>query len=339
MITRTAVSWHTEDWQKALSNSIRSLESLFEWLELPLDPQSRLRQAHAQFPVRVPRGYLEKIVKGDSKDPLLLQILPTQEELESHEGFVVDPLQERNSNPQQGLLHKYQNRVLLVLSGACGVNCRYCFRRHFPYSENQLSEDLLTRIHHYIDQRPQLNEVILSGGDPLLLSNVRLAKLLNLIESIPHVKRVRIHSRMPVVIPQRVDKGLLSLLAGSDLQRVLVTHINHPREMDGLFDQAMGALQEAGVTLLNQSVLLRGVNDQWPVLADLSERLFEAGVMPYYLHLLDPVAGAAHFDVTESEARDIMARLHRTLPGFLLPRLVREVADRPGKTPIDLNLS
>lgn len=339
MITRTASSWHTEDWQIALSGSIRTLESLYQYLGLPLLELSGPLAAHGQFPVRVPKGFLQKIVKGDPKDPLLLQILPKLDEMQDQAGYVVDPLQEKASNPQAGLLHKYQSRVLLVLSGACGINCRYCFRRHFPYGENQLSEQQLQTIHSYLVKHTEVNEVILSGGDPLLVGNARLAKLLNIIESIPHVSRLRIHSRMPVVIPQRVDQGLLSVFADSRLNLVLVTHVNHAQELDAEFNLAMGELRRVGLTLLNQSVLLRGVNDQANVLAELSERLFTAQVLPYYLHLLDPVAGAAHFDVPETEGRTIMAQLHGVLPGFLIPRLVKEIPGKPGKTLIDLHLS
>ena len=296
-------------------------------------------KGHQAFPLRVPEPYLDKIRPGRLDDPLLLQVLPVAAENDSVPGFVADPLGERSSNPQSGLLHKYQSRVLLVLSGACAVNCRYCFRRHFPYEDNRLSSAEFSHIEAYLREHPQVNEVILSGGDPLVVSNARLANLLNIIENVPSVKRLRIHSRVPVVIPQRIDAGLLDILGNTRLDTVLVTHSNHPRELDAVFDAAMGALRQAGVHLLNQAVLLRGVNDDAQVLVELSERLFHSGILPYYLHLLDPVAGAHHFDVPETEARALMAYLHRSLPGFLIPRLVREISGKPGKTLIDLHLS
>ena len=339
MITRTAPSWHTEDWQFLLSSSIRCPETLWKRLQLPLHTLPAGLQGHGMFPLRVPEPYLDKIKPGDLEDPLLKQVLPVSAESESRPGFITDPLGERLANPQSGLLHKYQSRVLLVLSGACAINCRYCFRRHFPYQDNRLSSQDFAGIEAYLFQHPEVNEVILSGGDPLVVSNARIGKLLNIMEKVPTVSRLRIHTRLPVVIPQRVDAGLINSLANTRLNCVLVTHSNHPDELDPVFDQAMLALREVGVHLLNQAVLLRGVNDDASVLANLSERLFQAGVLPYYLHLLDPVAGAHHFDVPEGEARKLMHSLHQQLPGFLIPRLVREISGKSGNTPIDMHLS
>ena len=339
MITRTAPGWQTEDWQIALSSAVRTVEELWRVLELPLEALPAALAAHRDFPVRVPQAFLGKIERGNPDDPLLRQILPLAAETLSAPGFVADPLGERDVNRASGLLHKYRSRVLLVLSGTCAINCRYCFRRHFPYEDNRLGSEEFEQIHDYLLQQPDVNEVILSGGDPLVISNARLARLLQVIESIPHIARLRIHSRLPVVIPQRVDQGLLRLLGESRLKSVLVTHCNHPNELDGDFDLAMKLLAGQGVTLLNQAVLLRGVNDRAEIQVALSERLFLAGVLPYYLHLLDPVAGAHHFDVPESEARPLMQTLHGALPGFLVPRLVRELPGRSGKTPIDLHLA
>ena len=339
MITRTAPTWHTEDWQFLLSGSIRCPETLWQRLQLPLHSLPAGLQGHNAFALRVPEPYLAKIEVGNPDDPLLRQVLPVQAETQPRDGFIADPLGERQVNPQGGLLHKYHSRVLLVLSGACAINCRYCFRRHFPYEDNRLSSREFDQVAAYLQAHPEVNEVILSGGDPLVVSNGRLDKLLKTIEQVPTVKRLRIHTRLPVVIPQRVDAGLLDCLGNTRLDSVLVTHSNHPRELDGLFDQAMAALRQAGVHLLNQAVLLRGVNDTAEILTNLSERLFQAGVLPYYLHLLDPVAGAHHFDVPEQEARQLMCALHRHLPGFLIPRLVREISGKSGKTLIDLHLS
>lgn len=339
MITRTAPGWHTEDWQIALSGAIRTVEALWQALELPLDSLPAALAAHRDFPVRVPLPFLAKIEKGNPDDPLLRQVLPVGAETQATAGFIADPLGERDANHSSGLLHKYRSRVLLVLSGTCAINCRYCFRRHFPYEDNRLGTDEFAAIQAYLQARPEVNEVILSGGDPLVISNVRLGQLLQVIESVPHITRLRIHTRLPVVIPQRVDQGLLQQLGESRLKCVLVTHSNHPNELDRDFDLAMNLLQRQGVTLLNQAVLLRGVNDCATIQAALAERLFQAGVLPYYLHLLDPVAGAHHFDVPETEARALMQALQRVLPGFLIPRLVREVPGQPGKTPIDLHLT
>lgn len=339
MITRTAPGWHTEDWQIELSGAIRTVEALWQALDLPLESMPTALAAHREFPVRVPRPFLARIEKGNPDDPLLRQILPTGLETQASAGFVADPLGEAQARRSSGLLHKYQSRVLLVLSGTCAVNCRYCFRRHFPYEDNRLGSEEFAHIDTYLREHPDVNEVILSGGDPLVISNARLAQLLDVIEAVPHIRRVRIHSRLPVVIPQRVDQGLLQRIGNSRLQWVVVTHSNHPQELGSDFDRAMHLLQRQGVTLLNQAVLLRGVNDSVAVQVALSERLFAAGVLPYYLHLLDPVAGAHHFDVPEAEARPLLQALNAALPGFLVPRLVREVAGRPGKTPIDLHLA
>lgn len=339
MITRTAPGWHTEDWQIELSSAVRTVEALWQALELPLEQMPAALAAHRDFPVRVPRPFLTRIEKGNPQDPLLRQILPVLAETENVSGFVADPLGEAQARRSSGLLHKYQSRVLLVLSGTCAINCRYCFRRYFPYEDNKLGSEELAGIGAYLAEHPEVNEVILSGGDPLVTSNLRLSQLIEVIESVPTIQRLRIHTRLPVVIPRRVDQGLLQCLADTRLQTVLVTHSNHPQELGDEFDLAMNTLKKQGVTLLNQAVLLRGVNDDATTLVALSERLFAAGVLPYYLHLLDPVAGAHHFDVPESEARTLMQAMHAALPGFLVPRLVREVTNQPGKTPIDLQLA
>lgn len=339
MITRTATGWHTEDWQIELSGAVRTVEDLWHALELPLEQLPAALAAHKDFPVRVPRPFLARIEKGNPHDPLLRQILPVAAETLPAAGFVADPLGEAQARRTAGLLHKYQSRVLLVLSGTCAINCRYCFRRHFPYEDNRLGSDELNQIAAYLASHPEVNEVILSGGDPLVTSNLRLEQLVRVIESVPSVTRLRIHTRLPVVIPRRVDQGLLHCLADTRLQTVLVTHSNHAQELGDEFDLAMNLLKSQGVTLLNQAVLLRGVNDDATTLVALSERLFSAGVLPYYLHLLDPVAGAHHFDVPEAEARTLMQAVHTALPGFLVPRLVREVAGQPGKSLIDLQLA
>jgi len=321
-------------WQKALSDVISSVEELCQLLQL--DPSQLGLSQQRQFPLRVPRGFALRMRAGDPADPLLLQVLPRAQEDELRPGFSFDPLAELGSTPQQGLLHKYRSRVLLVLTGHCAVHCRYCFRRHFPYENNHISPKQWQQVLAYLSQQPEVNEVIFSGGDPLSLSNRRLQQLIQDLEGLPHIRRLRIHSRLPVVIPQRVDTDLIATLARSRLQTLMVIHANHANEIDPQVASAMRALGQIPVTLLNQAVLLRGVNDTAAAQAALSEALFDAGVMPYYLHLLDRVQGAAHFDVPEAEAVRLMQQLLDTLPGYLVPRLVREIPGLGSKQPVAL---
>ena len=323
------------DWQLELARAFTDPRALLRHLGLPPDEPDL--PASDLFPLRAPRPYVARIRPGDRDDPLLLQVLPRAEELAPAPGFTRDPLAEhRGALP--GLLHKYRGRALVVLRGACAVHCRYCFRRHFPYDEHAVSTATLARLAEHVAADPTIREVILSGGDPLMARDDALAAAVSAFAAIDRVIRLRIHTRLPVVIPSRVTPALVDLLAGTRLQAVVVLHINHPREIDDAVADACARLRAAGVTLLNQSVLLRGVNDRVDALAALSERLFAAGVLPYYLHLLDRVEGAAHFEVDEARARALMAGLHAELPGFLVPRLVREVAGAASKTPIDLHL-
>ena len=282
----------------------------------------------------MPDAYLARIVPNDPQDPLLLQVLPTGDEAQTSPGYVTDPLEEADHRPAKGLIHKYANRVLLIASPACAINCRYCFRRHFPYSDNSPSRSQWQEALDYLRNDTTIHEAILSGGDPLASSDRQLAWLVDQLESIPHLKRLRIHTRLPVVIPDRVDDALLGWLSKTRLQKVVVLHINHANEIDQAVIDACQRLKQAGATLLNQSVLLRNVNDSVTALTTLSERLFEAGILPYYLHVLDPVQGAAHFDVPDGEARALVAQLRDHLPGFLMPRLVREIPGKGSKTPL-----
>lgn len=321
---------HTPTWQQELAEAVTRPEELAEILELPPDGLKAAASAAGLFSLRVPRGFLARIRRGDLRDPLLLQILPVAEELAEHPGFQADPIGERAAMRAPGLLQKYRGRALLITTGTCAVNCRYCFRREFPYAEQhqgpRWSEALAE-----IARDPSLHEIILSGGDPLSLSNARLASLVHSLTAIPHVRRIRVHTRQPVVLPSRIDAELLRWLRTASLPMVFVLHINHGNEIDGSVAEACAALRSAGVTLLNQSVLLAGVNDDVEVLARLSERLFEAGVLPYYLHALDPVRGAAHFAVDDDRARALAGALAARLPGYLVPRLVREVPEAPAK--------
>jgi len=322
------------NWQQQLSQAIRDPQVLCERLGLDSDLLAGAQLGHELFEVCVPEAYLAKIAPADLSDPLLLQVLPLGKEASTTPGYVADPLEEADHQPAKGLIHKYANRVLLIASPACAINCRYCFRRHFPYSENSPSRAQWQEALEYLRADPSIHEAILSGGDPLAASDRQLAWLVEQLESIPHLKRLRIHTRLPVVIPDRIDDALLGWLTKSRLQKVVVLHINHANEIDQAVVDACTRLKQAGVTLLNQSVLLKGINDSVPTLAALSERLFEAGVLPYYLHVLDPVQGAAHFDVPDAEAQALVKELLEHLPGFLMPRLVREVPGKMSKTPL-----
>lgn len=321
------------DWQTQLAQAITDPEVLLHELDLPLDLLPATVKASQAFRLRVPRGFVDRMRRGDREDPLLRQVLPLGEELDDAEGYSHDPLQELNAMPVPGVLHKYRGRVLLTSTGACAVHCRYCFRRHYPYQQaNPHRQEQQTL--DYLRNNPQISEVILSGGDPLTLSDAKLSRLVEAIETLPHIERLRIHSRVPVVLPARVDTALLAWLQASRLQVVLVIHSNHANEIDSSVEAALKQLQTAGVTLLNQSVLLRGVNDHLETLSTLSERLFATGVLPYYLHQLDPVAGAAHFEISDEAAKFLINQLSSSLPGYLVPRLVREIPGHPAKSPV-----
>lgn len=324
----------TTRWQTEMAEAVRDPGELLSLLGLDPGLLEPARRAAAAFPLRVPRPFLARMRKGDPDDPLLRQVLPLGEELRDVPGFVRDPVGDLASRGARGLLHKYRGRVLLVTTGACGVHCRYCFRRHFPYTEESAKPDDWREALEYLRADPSVNEVILSGGDPLTLSDARLADLARSLEAIPHIRRLRLHTRQPVVLPSRVDEALLAWLGACHLQKVVVLHVNHAREIDVAVREACERLRGTGATLLNQSVLLRRVNDSTEALAELSEALAGAGVLPYYLNLLDPVAGAAHFDVPETEALALVEDLRARLPGYLVPRLVREVPGAPAKMPV-----
>lgn len=295
------------------------------------------REAKRLFALRVPRAFVARMEKGNPNDPLLRQVLTSQEEFIAAPGFSTDPLEEQHS-VVPGLLHKYRNRALLLVKGGCAVNCRYCFRRHFPYADNQGNKRNWQAALDYVSAHPELDEIIFSGGDPLMAKDHELDWLLTQLESIPHIKRLRIHSRLPIVIPARITDTLVTRFERSSLKILLVNHINHANEIGVEFRAAMKHLRLAGVTLLNQSVLLRGVNDNAQTLANLSNALFDAGVMPYYLHVLDKVQGAAHFLISDDEAREIVRELLTLVSGYMVPKLAREIGGEPSKTPLDLQL-
>lgn len=317
-------------WQKNLAQGFSCAAELLAFLQLPVSLASTL--AEKSFKTRVPRGFAARMQPGNRFDPLLLQVLAVGEELQNMDGFVADPLGEALANPLRGLIHKYHGRVLLTVAGACAVNCRYCFRRHFPYQDNNPGRSGWGPVLEYIANDTCIHEVILSGGDPLLATDSVLKELFTQLAEIPHLRTLRIHTRIPVVLPERITESFIDLLVSNRLTTVVVLHSNHPQELDNHVMDACTALRQAGCHLLNQSVLLAGVNDTAPILAALSERLFACGILPYYLHLLDKVEGAAHFDVSLDNALVIYHELQTLLPGYLVPRLAREEAGKKNKT-------
>lgn len=312
------------DWRAVLAGAVRDPIELCRLLGLPASLVAE--EAAREFPLFVPRTYLGRIRPGDPHDPLLAQILPQKEELTEVAQFVPDPVGEAAATCAAGLLRKYDRRLLIVASADCGVHCRFCFRRHFPYRETLAQLDWQQTIRRIADD-VSVEEVILSGGDPLIHQDSHLSRIAEQLAEIPHLRRLRIHSRMPIVIPQRVTKQLTAWFRGTRLTTILVVHVNHPAEIDPSVAAALGRLVDAGVPLLSQTVLLRGVNDDPAVMADLCSRLVDLRVMPYYLHQLDRVAGAAHFEVPQSEGIALIGQLRARLPGYAVPRYVR---DTPG---------
>ena len=331
------VAWPSR-WQRELAESITDPVELLNALRLPPGLADDARRAAQLFGLRVTRSFLSRMRVGDVDDPLLRQVLPLGAELLEAPGFISDPLDEHAARRAPQLLQKYTGRALLITTEACAIHCRYCFRREFPYSppvqEGSIGGGRWRESLEFIVQDASIEEVILSGGDPLSLSDARLTSLTGELASIPHVKRIRVHTRQPIVLPSRVDGGLLAWLDGVRLPLVVVLHANHPNEIDDDVRAACAALKSRGVTLLNQSVLLRGVNDDVDTLQRLSCALVEAGVLPYYLHLPDRVRGTAHFDVDEGRARALIAELMTRLSGYLVPRLVREVPGAASKLPV-----
>jgi EF-P beta-lysylation protein EpmB len=328
----------TESWQQALADVIRTPDELYRVLDLDISSLPKAKLAHKDFALRVPRAFVDRMSRGDWQDPLLMQVLPQAQELDIHPGYSNDPLDEKNSNPVPGLIHKYHGRVLLVVTGGCAINCRYCFRRHFPYSDNNPSSKQWQQALDYIRNDNSIHEVIFSGGDPLAASDKRLSELVENIANIPHITTLRIHSRLPIVIPQRITEQCLKWMTNSRLKVLMVIHCNHANEIDENTGKMLLRLRSEGVTVLNQSVLLAGINDQSQALEKLSHRLFKFGVMPYYLHLLDKVQGAAHFHVSKQRAQLLIEELLAVLPGYLVPRLVQELPNALSKIPVNINI-
>jgi L-lysine 2,3-aminomutase len=322
------------DWRRLLREAVTDPAELLALLGLEA-LAARLPADAAGFPLRVPRGFVARMRHGDAADPLLRQVLPLDLETLEVEGYGLDAVGDAAARSGRGVLQKYHGRALLVATGSCAVHCRYCFRRHYPYGEdsaaaNDWSEALAT-----VAADPSVDELILSGGDPLTLSTAKLSALSARLPAIPQLRRLRLHTRLPVVLPERIDVELLDWLAPLPLQKVVVIHANHAREFDASVAAAISALRHAGATVLNQAVLLRGVNDSVEAQVELAEACFAAGALPYYLHQLDQVAGAAHFAVRDADALALSRDLRARLPGYLVPRLVREQAGANSKLPLE----
>jgi EF-P beta-lysylation protein EpmB len=318
------------NWQRELRNAIHNPVHLLSLLELSDRLLTETIVAKQRFMLRVPKGYVARMRKGDPDDPLLRQVLPLVEENKRLQGFSLDPIGDVVAEKVSGLLHKYQGRVLWITTGACAIHCRYCFRQHYNYSSHSSNQAVLDAIR----ADSSLSEVILSGGDPLVLDDSYLSELAQSLARISHIQRLRLHTRCPIVLPERVNDELLAWLTKTRFQVIMVVQANHPNELNESVNQALQRLVEAGITVLNQSVLLRGVNDNAATLIALSEALFKSRVLPYYLHLLDPVQGSVHFNVSEKNALVLLEQMRIALPGYLVPSMVREVAGMAYKKPI-----
>ncbi|HLB58360.1 MAG TPA: EF-P beta-lysylation protein EpmB [Gammaproteobacteria bacterium] len=325
----------TAGWQKALTQAITDPKELLELLELDPHLLNEAYLAAKSFPLKVPRGFVARMQKNNLFDPLLQQILPIGAELDEVTGFSRDPLQEKNVNPLSGLLHKYHGRVLLTLTGACGIHCRYCFRRDFPYEKNNPGTAGWNQALDYIAKDQTITEVILSGGDPLVVSDTALNNFTQQLAVIPHLKRLRLHSRMPIVVPERITPEFIHSITPPALKTILVVHCNHPQEINEDVIQAMHLLTGSGIVLFNQTVLLKGINDNVETLIALSETLFAGGIQPYYLHVLDKIQGAAHFDLSRARALQLHQGMKERLSGYLVPQLVCEQPGAPSKISLE----
>ncbi len=320
-----------QTWQQLLAESITDPEQLMAELGLNSAQPAINPAVLKQFSCRVPRPYFNRIKKNNPHDPLLKQVLPINQELKETPGYSIDPLAEIQASPAEGFLHKYHGRVLVPLTGACAINCRYCFRRHFDYAQHSLSPTRWQNLLDYLQDNPEISEVIFSGGDPLIIKDPSLQKLIDQISTLSQINTLRFHTRLPIVIPQRITHHLIDMLHQCRLNVVMVVHCNHANEVDDLVAEAMLKLKSAGVTLLNQSVLLKDINDNAQSLIQLSYRLFSAGILPYYIHLLDKVQGAGHFDVNLDKALKLIESIRSKLPGYLVPRLAQEVPNHSSK--------
>ncbi len=321
-------------WQQLWRQAIRDPGELLARLDLQPAALGVSEAALQQFALRVPEGFVARMRPGDPADPLLRQVLPIDAEMRPAEGFGFDAVGDGAAKKATGVIQKYRGRALLVATGSCAINCRYCFRRHFDYGAENAARGGWREAVQAIADDPDIDEVILSGGDPLSLATHKLAELTDALRGITHLRRLRIHTRLPIVLPERVDDELIAWLAGLPWPLAVVVHANHANEFDAGVDAAMARLRVTGAQLLNQAVLLRGVNDDVDALQALSERSFAAGVLPYYLHQLDRVQGVAHFEVDDATAKALVRALTARLSGYLVPRLVRELPGDPSKRPL-----
>jgi len=326
------VTTSDESWQQHMARSFKTTQALLDYLGINAANLPYSVDFTQPFSTRVTPFFADLIDVSNPFDPILLQILPTESEKTTLPSYVSDPLYEQDYSPVQGLIHKYKNRVLLIAHQACALHCRYCFRRHFPYQDQQLTKNAFQDSLTYIKKHPEINEIILSGGDPLSLSDDRLSSLIDEVEKIEHIKTIRIHTRTPVVLPQRLTDQFISILQASRLNAVLVLHVNHPNEISSLLATKLEPIKRAGISILNQSVLLKGINNRATLLIELCENLFSHGVLPYYLHQLDLVAGTGHFRVSDKEALAIWNEMQASLSGYILPRLVQEIPKKASKT-------
>ena len=330
------------NWQKELANGFNSPDSLLNYLGFNASDFAEDHKARSLFALRVPRFFVDLMERKDLDDPLLKQVMPVANEFIVDPEFSLDPLKEQvnetTNTSTKGMLHKYENRVLLMLRGGCAVNCRYCFRRHFPYDQHHNNKQDWLGVFEQIKTDPKIDEVILSGGDPLMANDDYMAWILTQLETITSIKRIRLHTRLPVVLPYRVTPELLTALAQSSKQTIMVLHINHPNEISSELIQKVALLLQAGVTVLNQAVLLKGINDSAHTQIALNEALFSARIQPYYLHMFDKVQGAAHFAISDERAVNIMREVLTKQSGYMVPKLVREIGGESSKTPVDLGL-
>lgn len=322
-------------WQTALIDAVTDPRELLELLELDLTWLEQAKAAATLFPLKVPREFVSRMQKGNINDPLLRQVLPIADEFKHADGFEKDPWREETINPVPGLLHRYYGRVLLTLTGSCAINCRFCFRRHFPYAKNNPGTAGWQLALDYIARDATITEVILSGGDPLVMSDAQLNDFVAALSKIPHLKRLRIHSRMPIVLPERITPDLINWLTYTRLRPVMVVHCNHPQEMTPAVAQSIKNLTASSMTVLNQAVLLKGINDNADTLVALSETVFAAGILPYYLHVLDKVEGCSHFDLSRETAQNLHWEITQRLPGYLVPKLVRTQVGAAAKVRVD----
>lgn len=334
MITANSPSAQPKSWQMLWREAVRDPRELLEMLALPHLAAKISDQAAAQFPLRVPMGFIAKMRRGDANDPLLRQVLPVIEEDQLAEGFSLDAVGDAAARGGTGIIHKYHGRALLITTGSCAIHCRYCFRRHFPYAEETAASQQWSEAITYLKSDASITEVILSGGDPLSLSTAKLKELTSQLAQVPHIKRLRIHTRLPVVLPERVDEQFLGWIDSLRWPLAMVIHANHANELGPDVARALTSLKLRNVIMLNQTVLLKGVNDSIAEQNSLAEQLFEMGVLPYYLHQLDKVQGAAHFQIDDQHARDIHTGMMKALPGYLVPKLVREISGEASKTPL-----